>query len=137
MSYYDHKKSKTNPLLPYLPKSNLFLDSHDDCYLYLESYNSHSLKRVFERASQIYSGTILSKVCGYEAEIAGIPAELVESLWPEHSCLTIIRHETVVETKKMRIGVSQVEFSFRENREYPIALFIEYDAASERWSVSN
>jgi hypothetical protein len=135
-SYRKHDWSKSNPLLPRLWLSSFFLDSHDDCHLYLEAYDSSFLKQIFERALQIYAGTVLAEESGFEGEIAGIPGDLIETLWPVNSGLTIFRSETKAQALQLRIGVSETEFSFQERKRYPIAFFVEYDALAGGWRVS-
>jgi hypothetical protein len=85
----------------------------------------------------MYAGTVLAQDSGFDGEIAGIPGELIEELWPKNAGLTILRSGTKVEALQLRIGVSETEFSFRESREYPITFFVEYDALVGEWSVSN
>jgi hypothetical protein len=86
---------------------------------------------------QIYVGTVLFEESGFEGEITEVPKKVLELLWPEDSGLTIFRDRASIEGTKLRIGASQREFSFQENREYPIALFIEYDASLGEWRVSS
>jgi hypothetical protein len=133
----EYQWGETDRLLYELPDSRVFLDSHDDCYLYLESRDLRLLKKAFSRMLQIYVGTVLFEESGFEGEITEVPKKVLELLWPEDSGLTIFRDRASIEGTKLRIGASQREFSFQENREYPIALFIEYDASLGEWRVSS
>jgi len=75
-----------------LAQARFFLHSHDDCDLYLEAYDLSFLQQVFERALQMYAGTVLAEESGFGAEIAGMPGALVETLWPKNAGLTILRY---------------------------------------------
>jgi hypothetical protein len=136
LNYHEFKWGRTRPLLPHLPHSRFFLDSHDDCNLYLESRDDLLLKRVFERALQMYVGTVLFQASGFEGEIAPIPGELLEELWPENASLTMLREATHVEGPSVHIGISPVEFSFQETRAYPTAFFVVYDGRTGKWHIS-
>jgi hypothetical protein len=135
-AHLKHKRSKTNPLLPHLPNSDFFLYSHDDCSLHLDSYDVKFLKQIFERAMQIYAGTVLIEESNFEGEIAGIPKEIIDTIWPMNSGLTIFRALTEVEKSKICIGISQKEFNFREAGEYPVDFFILYDYVVGEWRIS-
>lgn len=136
LNYHEFKWGRTHPLLPHLPHSRFFLDSHDDCYLYLESRDDLLPKRIFERALQVYAGTVLFEESGFEGEIAPIPGELLEALWPENAGLTMLREATYVEGRTVHIGVSPVEFSFQETRAYPTTFFVVYDGRTGKWHIS-
>jgi hypothetical protein len=119
-----------------LAQARFFLHSHDDCDLYLEAYDVSFLKQVFERALQMYAGTVLAEESGFGGEIAGIAAEVMEALWPTNAGLTILKSDTEARGLQLRIGVSQTEFHFQEGQRYPISLFVEYDASAGRWQIS-
>jgi hypothetical protein len=137
LKYHEYKWSETDRLLHRLPDSRVFLDSHDDCYLYLESRDLRFLKKAFSRMLQIYVGTVLFEESEFKGEITEVPTNVLEALWPENTGLTTFRDRASIEGPKLRIGFSQREFSFRENREYPISLFIEYDVSVGEWHVSS
>ena len=118
-----------------LSHARFFLHSHDDCDLYLVAYDLSFLKQVFERALQIYAGTVLAESSGFQGEIASIPVELMETLWPINAGLTILKSGTEIRGLQLRIGVSQTEFSFQENKRYPIAFFVEYNASIGEWRI--
>jgi hypothetical protein len=134
LKYHEYQRGETY-LLQELPDSRVFLDSHDDCYLYLESRDLRFLKKAFSRMLQIYVGTVLFEEVGFEGEITEVPKNVLEFLWPEGSGMTILRDRANIKGTQLRIGVSQQGFSFGEKREYPISLFIEYDASVGEWLV--
>lgn len=131
----DHDLHRAGPVLPRLIKARLFLDSHDDCYLSLESRDLPLLKAVFGRALRIYAGTVLAQDIQFEGEIAEVPETVVDRAWPEDSALTMLRRETIVAGSKVRIPASTREFDFRHDQPYPPAFLIEYDFVSGNWKV--
>jgi hypothetical protein len=49
---------RAGPVLPRITKASFFLDSHDDCFLLLESRDLALLQAVFGRALRIYVGSV-------------------------------------------------------------------------------
>ena len=131
-----HKLSKTNPLLPQLPNSNFFLYSHDDCSLHLDSYDVRFLIQIFERVLQIYAGTVLIEESSFEGEIAGIPKDFIDAIWPMNTGFTIFRDLTEVGKSKIWIGISKKEINLQEAGEYPSDFFIVYDYEAGEWGIS-
>jgi hypothetical protein len=133
LSDFDYRRQQ--PPLPAVTGARTTLDSHDDCYLHLDSYDLPLLKAIFSRALQIYAGTVLAEEIALEADVAEVPEAITDSVWPSGYGLTMLRAETIVTGSRVRIGVATKEFDFQSDQPYPTAFVVEYDFESREWSV--
>ena len=122
-------------LLAELSGAKIYLQSHDDCYLHLQSYDLEFPKDVFKRALQIYVGTVLRQKT--RGEIEEIPKNVIDALWPENSGIKIERGNTTLEKQILKIGVATMEYAFQyalgEEEQHPTSIVVEYDYANGRW----
>jgi hypothetical protein len=129
----EHKWPKDKLLLSKLSGANLYIDSHDDCYIYLEALNSDFLKRVVSRTIQSFAGTILDQEFNLMDSIHEIPTTLINTLLIETPIITILRENSSYLDNELKIGISRKKFSLRNPTIYPIDGVITYDPFTEKW----
>jgi hypothetical protein len=164
-AYDAHASSAEHRLLPELLGATLFINSHDDCYLYIEARDAAPLKETLARALQIYAGTMLLEgegapqfpVAGFadfdavvawaqacqpaaeskrSIEVADVGDAVVDALWPSEGGVSFPRRATErTPAGLLRIGVSPVAYGLREPRDYPITRTLTYDPASGVWAI--
>jgi hypothetical protein len=132
----DHNWAKNDLPLPHISGATFYLDSHDDCYLHLEAYDLDFLKSVFVRTLQIFVGTVLFASLDVDIEIADIPWEFLDHVWPMDSALTIMWNETYVAEQQLVMGISPEDFRLsRMYDEYPVNSWIGYDFSTGEWLI--
>ena len=126
------------PILSKLHDSNIFVDVHDDCYLYLEAREPKVSKRIFGRTLQTYVAAVLGRRRSMQmAGVAEPPDSFVDRIYPTDSSITILRKETRVQRKKIMIGYSTTKFRFGGgDQAYPVVGIIEYDRSRGVWAIS-
>lgn len=124
----EHDWNADAPLLSELPGSSFFIDSHDDCYLTIESSNSILPRQIFARMLGLYAAVVLAR-----SDIATVPEKLVDALWREDFGVTILRESTEVTPSGLRIGAARKPFSFNNEETYPVDFFLTYDAVNRVW----
>ncbi|MBI9051825.1 MAG: hypothetical protein JEZ00_20580 [Anaerolineaceae bacterium] len=135
LNYDEVKLRKNRSQLPHLTNSSVFLNSHDDCYLTLESYDTGLLQQVFERALQTYVGTfLLGKLGVDEIEVREVPFGLLNILWPKNAHLTILPEETEITESEVKIGVSRQQFDLRVQQALQVDIVISYNCATQIWN---
>ena len=123
-------------VLPHLRSSQLYFDSHDDCYIYLETAHRCCARRIAVRAFQTYAGTQLLRELGAPQEIADMPEAVLDALWPEGAgSITIPPAATLWEAGALSIGVSFTKHSFQPDQPYPIDAVVTYTPAEGCWAV--
>jgi hypothetical protein len=125
------------PILNKLEDSRLFLDSHDNCYLYIEARDLSFLKNVFARTLAIYCGTAAKKFL--RAPIENVPDLLdpfINSIFPLNFAITILRRNTRVRRGRVKIGFSPEKWKLGSEGEYEPTGQIECDFGRLEWSVS-
>lgn len=130
---YDWRSQEV--VLPKLPESRLFLSSHDDCYLTIESYSPDVSKDIFIRALQIYAGTVLATKIKFSSELSDFPQELVNIFWKDDFGLTILEKTTEPKNGCLKLGVSKQPYNFREKAKYTPEFWIVYEVQNQKWSV--
>ncbi len=128
----DHKWNEENFMLNSLKNSSLYVDCHDNCYLYIESVNLGLIVTIFQRALQIYLGTILFENIGFKNDICDLSQEIIEQIWPVTSPITIFPKDITINSNKICMPYSNVSFSLSE-KEYTIVGAIEYDYVLDGW----
>jgi hypothetical protein len=132
-AYYDHKLE--TPLLKQLNCATLYLDSHDDCYLYIETRELDFLKAILARAIQIYIGTIICEEYQIDPDVEELPSELLEMLWPLDAAFTILREDTLIYHDRIQIAYSDQKYDFQQDQEYQITGYIEYHLDKKKYSL--
>jgi hypothetical protein len=133
MAYREHDWRGQETILSKLPGSTFFLNSHDDCYLTIESYDYDVPKHIFARALQIYVGTILAENQQSPSDIPEIPPNLLDMFWKDSFNITILRETTSLEKGQLKIGLSQQAYSFSESGCYEPEFWVSYDSQSQKW----
>jgi hypothetical protein len=121
------------PALVHLPDSDFMLYSHDDCNVTLESTTPELGRLILERSLQIYAGTVLHQEVGFDGDIANIPANVLDSIYPVNDGWTTFRDMASLSGTTLSMGVSAKPFSFTENQAYPIDFHIEYNFDVGEW----
>jgi hypothetical protein len=129
----DALTSRDDIILPQLSGADFFLIQHDDCYVYLESYDKSFIQRIFARTLQTYTGTMLAEDPLYSGRVISVPAELISLIWPENTGITIMREDTHVQDTDLIIGVAKRQFTFTEQQDYPVDFVIRYDFHAGSW----
>ena len=123
-------------ILSELPASQIFLDSHDDCYLSMETFHSELPGDVFARTLQIYTGTLLAEVHASAPDIPEMPRELLETFWKTDSAFTMLQQAARLKNDCLQMGVSRRPYHFGEAEEYPVEFWITYELQSRKWRVA-
>jgi hypothetical protein len=131
----DRPQESERNVLPELPDSDIYLSSHDDCYLYVEAHNLQFLKSIFCRALTIYVGTVLREMERPIEALLDVPLTVVEELWPRDGGLTILRHQTSLTGEKLQIGVVPRPYSFGSTETYQPVRWIRYGPAEQSWTL--
>lgn len=129
----EHDWRSQDAVLPKLPESRLFLNSHDDCYLTIESYSPEVSKDVFVRALQIYTGTVLAKKIKYSSELSDFPRDLINTFWKDDFGLTILEKITELKNDSLKLGVSKQPYNFNEKVKYTPEFWILYEVKNQKW----
>lgn len=125
----DRPQGSKRGRLSELGDSNVYLHSHDDCYLHIEAQNLQFLKSIFRRALAIYIGTFLREEKGLNIELPELPWVLIEELWPMDGGLTILRHQTSLVDDELMIGVVPKPFNFHSKERYQPERWIKYNVS--------
>jgi hypothetical protein len=128
LAYREHDWKADAPLLPEMPGSRFFIDSHDDCYLTVESVDTLLPRQIFARMLGLYAAALLG-----QADITGVTDGLVDAIWQEEFGLTILRESTEVTPSGLRIGVTRKPFNFRDDEVYPVDFHLTYDVNRCIW----
>jgi len=131
----DWQRSERNRLSA-LSDSNIYLSSHDDCYLHVEAHNPEFLKSIFRRALASYVGTVLREVERPIEILPDVPLVVIEELWPRDEGLTILRHQTSLIDEELQIGVVPKAFNFRSAGTYEPVQWVKYDLTDQSWDLS-
>ncbi len=130
------REASEPPALATLPGSRLFLMSHDDCYVTAVAANAAWAADLFGRTLQGYALALWPQRCGRDNDVVAPPRALFDSVRAGRPAVTILEQHTLASDHGLRIGVSRVAFSFKEDRAYAVDCWIDYDAATGRWSVA-
>jgi hypothetical protein len=128
LAYKEHDWKADAPLLTGLPGSRFLIDSHDDCYLTVESADTLLPRQIFARMLGLYAAAVLE-----QADIAAVPEGLVDTIWQEEFGLTILRYLTEVTSSGLCIGVTRKSFTFSNGETYPLDFRLTYDVNDRKW----
>ena len=134
VSYFEMQEMDCKTKLSNLTAGSFLLESHDDCYVTLETYNVELLMRVFERTLQTYVGTLLLEGDTNESiQIGSVSNEVMEKLWSTKAVFTILPEHTTLGPLGVNIGVSMKAFEFKTIDGYHPDAIVEYDVANQKW----
>lgn len=133
LAYQEHDWQNQEVILPRLTESGFFLNSHDDCYLTIESYCPDVSKDVFVRAIQIFAERILEKKIHSFPELPDFPQDLVNTFWKDNFGLTILERTTELKSDCLKLGVSKQPYNFREKKKYTPEFWIVYEVQNQKW----
>ncbi len=122
------------PLVSRFNDAHIFVSSHDDCYLYVESVAEALLKSILARTLWFYCTTVVPSRMRHR--VTEPPHWLVERLCPEGSAFTVLRKDTTVRRGSVTIGYSKQEYRFGEHATYPLAGEVRVDLLAGVWSLS-
>jgi hypothetical protein len=137
IGYLDHRLDKEGSILRWLDKSRVFLHSHDDCYLHLESFDIHLLQAVFARTLSIFTGTALAMRFGIDDAIADVPTDVVAALWPNGTALTILMDEVDRAGDQVIMRSSPVMVPWQGAVPNSPAIVIEYHVKNGEWTLTS
>lgn len=132
-SHYHHDITQ---LLDNLGDSNLYLDGHDDCFLYVEARDYEFLGSVLARTLQIFCGTLIFESRKLLPHISEVPGRLIDEILPLGSAMTVLRENSEFSENKVRIPFSSTEPDLEKERTYDAAGVLGYDLGKGKWSVS-
>ena len=135
LAYRERRWQPQDSVLPKLAESQLFLYSHDDCYLYIESYSTDFSKDIFIRNLQIYTSAFLANSGINLSKLSDFPQDLLNLFWKDSFGLTILDKLTKIEGDYLIIGVSKQTWILGENVGHTPEFWIMYDIQDQKWLV--
>jgi hypothetical protein len=135
LAYREHDWRGAEPLLPKMPGSRLYLTSHDDCYLTVESYSPLVSRAILIRTLQIFAGAFLAKKKKFRSELSELSPDLLDVFWKDDFGITILDKTTLLRDDCLRMGVSPKPYNFRDAADYPPEFWIVYDLQAQSWQV--
>ncbi len=123
----DIQWGKGESVLQLVSDSDMFLCSHDDCYLYVESRHLVHLRDHLRFLLRDYVSSRLGKLVSLP------PDELVDDYLDREGSLTILDDRTEQVGGILVVPCSPEPFSFREDSGYPVAGRILVDVAASLW----
>ncbi len=121
-------------LLQNLKNSSFYLNSHDDCYLLLETYKKDLLLTIFQQNLMLFSYTVLFEK-NINVKISEFPISWIEKILSKNQEITILQNNISVKNTKLCIPFSNTSFNFVEKKDYPISGYIFYGFAENQWSI--
>ena len=112
-----------------LPRSSLFLRSHDDCYLQVESRSVAHLRDHLRCLLGHYASAKLGTGVPFP------PSDVVEVYLAQHSSMTVLDERTELSEGSLRLPCSAEPFAFRETKAYPTAATLVLELDARRWSL--
>jgi hypothetical protein len=120
--------------LPTLKSSSIYVDSHDDCYFYLETTSIDPVLRIIQESLSTFTETIINKYCKLELVVELPQIDLVKLLNLRNGVFTIFPEKIIVDASVVIIPISFIKYEFGKQREYPIEANLEYDYAARKWT---
>jgi hypothetical protein len=128
----EHNRASHELILTKINEASLFIFSHDDCYVLLETCNQSILYRTISRIVQIYTGTILAQEYNIFNVFDDIPQTIIDSLFSEIPFLTIFQEATILSENELRIGISKKKL-YPLEKAYPIDVFLSFNLSTGNW----
>jgi hypothetical protein len=135
-NYEDSRRAKVarNSFLELSPSSKVYVDSHDDCYLLVETKDIRLQQKLFARALQICFGVLLKKN-KLDPVVSDVPQSLAGSLCTVNSALTLLWSKARYDGIQIQVDFSREEYSFRTKKKYPVHGSVCYMPSSGTWRV--
>ncbi|MCU0225629.1 MAG: hypothetical protein MUF27_16510 [Acidobacteria bacterium] len=117
-----------------LPRSRVYLNSHDDCYLSVEWREPRAVRAHLGRLLAEYAVALLSDDEESPVSVAGPPDEVLQSIVAAGPCLTVLDRDTTREDSVLRIGCCHEKQYFPRLTSHEVSSILTYDAGSGAWS---
>jgi hypothetical protein len=127
----DVDRRKGESVLHVVRGSDLFLHSHDDCYLYVESRRWAHVKDHLRCLLKQYASSRI------EGPVPLPPSELVENYLAHYDSLTVIDDRAELVGGVLRFPCSSEPFSFLERRDYASVATVLVDIEAGQWSLED
>jgi hypothetical protein len=126
------------PLLPQLPSADVYLDSHDDCYLYLEAREPLLLNAVLRRMLHLYFARLMIQANGdmSQVSLSDVPKSVLDEVWRPGADLSILRDHSHAYADRISVGFSDKRYAFTELRTYRVVGWIDYSLREGTWSLT-
>jgi hypothetical protein len=131
-----HAHNTPQAQLSELAFSSLFVESHDDCYVFIEARQLSLLKAIFRRTLHLYVYTILYEEIDKFIAIQPIPEGLADTLLPLDSAFTTLRDMVSLTKTTITMLYSEKEFDFKKPQECHITGYLAYDFVEKFWNIS-
>ncbi len=125
----DVQWGKEESILESLAHADVYLSSHDDCFLYVESRRYTHLVDHLRCLLKHYVSARLKET------ISLPPSEIVDDYLSCHASLTILDDRTDLVGGVLRVPCSSERFSFREKKTYPLAALMLVDVEAGQWRL--
>jgi len=117
------------PVLHFARRSSLFLHSHDDCYLYLET---RSRERALAHGARLLQEYVAALAGGAAGEVAPPPVEVLESLLAATGSCSMFDSNSTLDGGVLRLGHDGRNYRLGDAPKPPDA-WLEYDVAHRHW----
>jgi hypothetical protein len=131
----EHQHDRGGILLSTLTDIDLYLDSHDDCYMYLETQDQTLLKEIIIRAFQAYAGTILMNGADQSILIGDLPFSVIDSLLADTPTISILPIHTYYSESKLFMPFFAQKFTHIAFGNQNIIGQIIYDPLLASWRI--
>jgi hypothetical protein len=122
-------------LLARLPASRVFLSSHDDCYLTLESTSEVVPREVFAHTLHSFACALLDDLSATQMDAVELAPDLIESLWGDGFGLHLLRENVDLVNGVLRMGASKAAYDFGNPQPSTLDMWITYDPSTRKWAV--
>jgi hypothetical protein len=129
----DHE-IRTGPLLPKLPHSLVHVNSHDDCYLLVESRDDALGHRVIGRLLAILAGTGLAEAGSQPSDLTEPPIPLVIEALGTQGAITAAQEAVVVAIDQVRIPFARQSWRLGDEVTPPTHV-IAFDRHTGEWQL--
>ena len=126
----DTPQSLAERILDHVERSSVFISSHDDCYIYVETRSRDHVISYARRLLRSYVAAIM----GFE--VSDPPASLIESYLACHSTLTVPEAGTISSDGTLKLPCSAEPFAFGETMAYPTVATISYSPGLGTWELT-
>ena len=116
-------------VLDNIPSSDVYIKSHDDCYLFVESRHITHLK---DHLRCLLKNYVFSKL---EKSISLPPPAITDEYLFKNSSITILDERIDLVIGILRMPCSSEAFSFQQPGHYPVTATILYDTKTSHWRL--
>jgi hypothetical protein len=117
-----------------LPRSRVYLNSHDDCYLSVEWREPRAMRAHLGRLLAEYAIALLSDDEDSPVTVGEPSDEVLQSILTAGPCLIVLDRDTTQEGPVLKIGCCHTEQYFPRLIDHNVSSLLIYDAGSGDWT---